>query len=71
MDGTLPVLRIFVSSTSVDLRAHREKVRDAVLRLENLSRANHDDGPLESIGQRMVERSSTREVHNDVTGSAG
>lgn len=34
--ATRPVLRIFISSTAVDLRDYREKVRDAVLRLENL-----------------------------------
>jgi hypothetical protein len=33
---TRPVLRIFISSTAVDLRDYREKVRDAVLRLEGL-----------------------------------
>jgi tetratricopeptide (TPR) repeat protein len=33
---TRPVLRIFISSTAVDLRDYRDKVRDAVLRLENL-----------------------------------
>lgn len=33
---TRPVLRIFISSTAVDLREYRDKVRDAVLRLENL-----------------------------------
>src|ERR1700683_5544952 len=33
---TRPVLRIFISSTAVDLLSYREKVRDAVLRLENL-----------------------------------
>ncbi len=33
---TRPVLRIFISSTAVDLRDYREKVRDAVLRLDNL-----------------------------------
>jgi hypothetical protein len=34
--ATRPVLRIFISSTAVDLRDYREKVRDAVLRLEDL-----------------------------------
>jgi hypothetical protein len=34
--STRPVLRIFISSTAVDLLTYREKVRDAVLRLENL-----------------------------------
>jgi tetratricopeptide (TPR) repeat protein len=33
---TRPVLRIFISSTAVDLTSYREHVRDAVLRLENL-----------------------------------
>ena len=33
---TLPVLRIFISSTAVDLREYRDKVRDAVLRLQGL-----------------------------------
>lgn len=33
---TRPVLRIFISSTAVDLRDYQEKVRDAVLRLEDL-----------------------------------
>ena len=33
---TRPVLRIFISSTAVDLIDYREKVRDAVLRLEDL-----------------------------------
>jgi serine phosphatase RsbU (regulator of sigma subunit) len=33
---TRPVLRIFISSTAADLREHREKVRDAILRLEGL-----------------------------------
>jgi len=33
---TRPVLRIFISSTAIDLRDYRDKVRDAVLRLENL-----------------------------------
>ena len=33
---TRPVLRIFISSTAVDLRDYRDKVRDAVLRLENV-----------------------------------
>src|SRR5258708_15060156 len=31
-----PVLRVFISSTAADLREYRDKVRDAVLRLENL-----------------------------------
>ncbi len=31
-----PVLRIFISSTAADLREYRDKVRDAVLRLEDL-----------------------------------
>jgi hypothetical protein len=34
--ATRPVLRIFVSSTAIDLTGYRDKVRDAVLRLENL-----------------------------------
>jgi hypothetical protein len=34
--ATRPVLRIFISSTAVDLRECRDKVRDAVLRLEGL-----------------------------------
>jgi hypothetical protein len=34
--ATRPVLRIFISSTAVDLRDYRDRVRDAVLRLENL-----------------------------------
>jgi tetratricopeptide (TPR) repeat protein len=34
--ATRPVLRIFISSTAVDLRDYRDKVRDAVLRLEDL-----------------------------------
>jgi tetratricopeptide (TPR) repeat protein len=34
--ATRPVLRIFISSTAVDLRDYREKVRDAVLGLKNL-----------------------------------
>lgn len=34
--ATRPVLRIFISSTAIDLRDYRDKVRDAVLRLENL-----------------------------------
>lgn len=34
--ATRPVLRIFISSTAVDLREYRDKVRDAVLRLEDL-----------------------------------
>lgn len=34
--ATRPVLRIFLSSTAVDLRCYRDKVRDAILRLENL-----------------------------------
>jgi hypothetical protein len=34
--ATRSVLRIFISSTAVDLREYRVKVRDAVLRLENL-----------------------------------
>jgi hypothetical protein len=34
--ATRPVLRIFISSTAVDLLDYREKVRDAVLRLEGL-----------------------------------
>ena len=33
---TRPILRIFVSSTAVDLTSFREHVRNAVLRLENL-----------------------------------
>jgi hypothetical protein len=33
---TRPALRIFISSTAVDLLDYREKVRDAVLRLEGL-----------------------------------
>ncbi|HZE81927.1 MAG TPA: hypothetical protein VE604_13585 [Candidatus Polarisedimenticolia bacterium] len=33
---TRSVLRIFISSTAVDLIDYREKVRDAVLRLEGL-----------------------------------
>jgi Domain of unknown function (DUF4062) len=34
--ATRPVLRIFISSTAVDLLDYRDKVRDAVLRLEKL-----------------------------------
>src|ERR1700677_2516340 len=34
--ATRPVLRIFISSTAIDLRDYRDKVRDAVLRQENL-----------------------------------
>jgi tetratricopeptide (TPR) repeat protein len=34
--ATRPVLRIFISSTAIDLPDYREKVRDAVLRLEDL-----------------------------------
>jgi tetratricopeptide (TPR) repeat protein len=34
--ATRPVLRIFISSTAVDLLDYRDKVRDAVLRLEGL-----------------------------------
>ena len=34
--ATRPVLRIFISSTAVDLLDYRDKVRDAVLLLENL-----------------------------------
>jgi serine phosphatase RsbU (regulator of sigma subunit) len=34
--ATRPVLRVFISSTAVDLREYRDKVRDAVLRLEGL-----------------------------------
>jgi hypothetical protein len=34
--ATRPVLRVFISSTAVDLLEYRAKVRDAVLRLENL-----------------------------------
>jgi len=33
---TRPVLKIFISSTAVDLIAYRDNVRDAVLRLKNL-----------------------------------
>ena len=33
---TRPILRIFISSTAVDLTSYREHVRDAVLRLKNL-----------------------------------
>jgi tetratricopeptide (TPR) repeat protein len=33
---TRPVLRIFISSTAIDLRDYRDKVRDAVLRLQDL-----------------------------------
>jgi tetratricopeptide (TPR) repeat protein len=36
METRRPVLRIFISSTAVDLLDYREKIRDAVLRLENL-----------------------------------
>jgi tetratricopeptide (TPR) repeat protein len=36
VDTRRPVLRIFISSTAVDLRDYREKARDAVLRLEGL-----------------------------------
>ncbi len=34
--ATRPVLRIFISSTAVDLRDYRDKVRDAIQGLENL-----------------------------------
>ena len=34
--ATRPVLRIFISSTAVDLTDYRNKVRDAVLRMEDL-----------------------------------
>ena len=34
--ATRPVLRIFISSTAIDLTGYREKVRDAVLSLESL-----------------------------------
>jgi hypothetical protein len=34
--ATRPVLRIFISSTAIDLTGYRDKVRDAVLRLERL-----------------------------------
>jgi tetratricopeptide (TPR) repeat protein len=37
--ATRPVLRIFISSTAVDLRDYRDKVRDAVLRLDSLPSA--------------------------------
>lgn len=33
---TRPVLRVFISSTAIDLQHYRDKVRDAVLRLEDL-----------------------------------
>ncbi len=36
MVATRPVLRLFISSTAVDLIDYRDKVRDAVLRLEGL-----------------------------------
>jgi len=35
-ERSLSLLRIFISSTAVDLREYRDKVRDAVLRLEDL-----------------------------------
>ena len=34
--ATRPVRRIFISSTAIDLRDYRDKVRDAILRLETL-----------------------------------
>jgi len=34
--ATRPVLRVFISSTAIDLRDYRDKVRDAVLRLKEL-----------------------------------
>jgi hypothetical protein len=34
--ATRPVLRIFISSSAIDLRDYRDKVRDAVLSLNNL-----------------------------------
>lgn len=34
--ATRPILRIFISSTAVDLTSYRDHVRDAVLRLEDL-----------------------------------
>jgi hypothetical protein len=34
--ATRPVLRIFISSTAIDLTDYRDKVRDAVLALNNL-----------------------------------
>src|SRR5258707_5697169 len=36
---TRPVLRIFISSTAIDLREYRDQVRDAVLKLEDLQMA--------------------------------
>ena len=38
--ATRPVLRIFISSTAVDLLDYRDKVRDAGLRFEGLPIAN-------------------------------
>jgi tetratricopeptide (TPR) repeat protein len=36
MEQRRPVLRIFISSTAIDLKSYRDKVRDAVLRMEEL-----------------------------------
>ncbi len=36
MEQRRPVLRIFISSTAIDLTSYRDKVRDAVLRMEEL-----------------------------------
>src|SRR5271165_811481 len=36
MAATRPVLRIFISSTAIDLHDYRNKVRDAVLSLDSL-----------------------------------
>jgi tetratricopeptide (TPR) repeat protein len=55
---TRQVLRIFISSTAIDLTGYRDKVRDAVLRLENLPIAMETfsalGGPPASACMRMA-----------------
>ena len=58
MVATRDVLRIFISSTAVDLRDYRDKVRDAVQRLGNLPIAmetfSAQSGPPASECMRMA-----------------
>lgn len=55
--GSLPVLRIFLSSTAIDLQEHRRKVADAVLRLGELPVA------METFGARPAEPVAVCQAH--------
>jgi hypothetical protein len=63
---TRPVLRIFISSTAIDLRDYLDKVRDAVLRLEDLPIAMETFSAQSGVGESISKfrRAVTRRVSN-------